>query len=144
MHDLPHFCCQNVACPDFGKRGHGNLTVCGHYGPRRRRLLYCRSCHARFSERKGTPLFDTRLAEAKAVAILHHLAEGCGVRQTARLVGVSKDTVVRYSLRAGGHAQQLHDDLVAFSPPNPGGPVRREVVLRRQEGEALRPRRPRR
>jgi transposase-like protein len=124
MHDLTLFCCQNTACPDFGRRGHGNLTVCGHYGPRRCRLLYCRSCKARFSERKGTPLFDTRLDEAKAVAILHHLAEGCGVRQTARLVGVSKDTVVRYSLRAGGHAQQLHDDLVAFSPPNPGGPVR--------------------
>jgi hypothetical protein len=33
---------------------------------------------------------------------------------------------------------------VAFSPKDPRGPVRREVVLRRQEGEALRPRRPRR
>jgi transposase-like protein len=119
MHDLTVFCCQNAACPDFGRRGHGNLTVCGHYGPQRRRLLYCRSCKARFSERQGTPLFDARLPEAKAIAILHHLAEGCGVRQTARLVGVSKDTVVRYSLRAGTQAQQLHDELVAFSPQHP-------------------------
>jgi len=116
MHDLSAFCCQNTDCPDCGKRGHGNLTVCGHYGPHRRRLLYCRSCKARFSERKGTPLFDTRLSEDKATAVLHHIAEGCGVRQTARLTGVSKDTVLRYSLRAGEHARQLHDDLVAFSP----------------------------
>jgi transposase-like protein len=119
MHDLTVFCCQNTACPDFAKRGHGNLTVCGHYGPQRRRLLYCRSCKARFSERLGTPLFDARLPEAKAIAILHHLAEGCGVRQTARLVGVSKDTVVRYSRRAGTQAQHLHDELVAFSPQHP-------------------------
>jgi transposase-like protein len=119
MHDLTAFCCQNTRCTDFGKRGHGNLTVCGHYGKQQRRLLYCRSCKARFSERKGTPLFDTRLPEGKAVAVLHHIAAGCGIRQTARLTGVSKDTVVRYSLRAGEHAQQLHDDLVAFSPKDP-------------------------
>ena len=39
--------------------------------------------------------------------------------RTSRLVGVSKDTVVRYSVQAGGHAQQLHDELVAFSPRRP-------------------------
>ena len=40
------------------------------------------------------------------------------------LVGVNKDTVVRYGLLAGGHARQLHDELVAFSPSDQGGPVR--------------------
>jgi len=124
MEDLSRFCCQNAECADYGKRGHGNLTVCGHYGRQRRRLLYCRTCKARFSERKGTPLFDTRLPPDKAVAVLHHLAEGCGVRQTARLTGVSKDTVVRYGLRAGDHAHQLHDELVGFSPRDPGTPTR--------------------
>jgi hypothetical protein len=33
---------------------------------------------------------------------------------------------------------------VALSPPDPRGPVRRKVVVRRQEGEALRPRQRRR
>jgi transposase-like protein len=141
--DLSRFCCQNPACPDYGQRGHGNLTTCARYGKHRRRLPYCRSCKARFSERKGTPLFDTHLPPDKALAVLAHLAEGIGVRKTARLVGVSKDTVVRFALKAGGHAQQLHDELVGFSPPDPRGTVRREVVVRRQEGEALRPRRPR-
>ena len=124
MDDLKTFCCQNSDCPDYGQRGHGNLTVCGRYGRHQRRLLYCRTCKARFSERKGTPPFDTRLPEAQVVAVLHHLAEGCGVRQTGRLVGVSKDTVVRYSLRAGDHAGQLHDELVAFSRSDPRSPVR--------------------
>jgi transposase-like protein len=114
--DLSAFCCQNTACPDYGRRGRGNLTVPMRYGPRQRRLLRCKTCKARFSERKGTPLFDTRLPEDKVVAVLHHLAEGVGVRKTGRLVGVTANTVVRYGLRAGGHAQQLHDELVAFSP----------------------------
>jgi transposase-like protein len=117
--DLSHFCCQNPDCPDYGKRGHGNLTVPMRYGTHGRRLLRCRTCKARFSERKGTPLFDARLPEQKVVALLHHVAEGVGVRKTSRLVGVSKDTVVRYSVQAGGHAQQLHDELVAFSPSDP-------------------------
>jgi transposase-like protein len=119
MDDLSTFCCQNQDCPDYGQRGKGNLTVCMRYGRQQRRLLYCKRCKARFSERKGTPLFDTRLPEPKLVTVLEHIAEGCGIRQTARLCGVSKDTVVRYSVRAGEHAQQLHDELVAFSPSDP-------------------------
>ena len=142
--DLSAFCCQNPRCPDYGQRGRGNLTVPMRYGPQQRRLLRCKTCKARFSERKGTPLFDTRLPEDQAVAVLRHIAEGVGVRKTSRLVGVSKDTVVRYSVQAGGHARQLHDELVAFSPEEGGGAVRREVVVGGKEGEALRPRRPRR
>jgi transposase-like protein len=123
MDDLGRFCCLNPDCPDYGRRGHGNLTAPARYGPHRRRLLRCRTCKARFSERKGTPLFDTRLPPEKAVAVLRHLADGCGVRQTGRLVGVNKNTVVRLGLQAGGQARRLHDELVAFSPRDAGGPV---------------------
>jgi transposase-like protein len=119
MDDLARFCCQNPGCPDYGKRGHGNLTVPMRYGTHQRRLLRCRTCKTRFSERKGTPLFDSRLPEDKALAILEHLAEGCGVRKTGRLVKVNKNTVGRYSLLAGDHARQLHEERVAFSPSNP-------------------------
>ena len=119
MDDLRLFCCQNPDCPDYGRRDHGNLTVCGHYGTRQRRLLYCKTCKARFSELKGTPLLGSRLPRDKVLAILEHLADGCGIRQTARLVGVSKDTVIRYAALAGEHARQLHDELVAFSPSDP-------------------------
>jgi transposase-like protein len=87
-------------------------------------MLACRTCQQRFSERKGTPLFDTRLAEDKAVSVLQHIQEGCGVRKTSRLVGVNKNTVVRLSVQAGRHAEQLHDELVAFSPSDPRGAVR--------------------
>ena len=121
--DLHHFCCLNAACADYGKRDAGNLTVPMRYGPHQRRLLRCRTCKQRFSERKGTPLFDCRLPHGQLLDVLRHLADGCGVRQTARLVGVCKDTVVRLAKVAGRHARQLHDELVAFSPQHPGSPV---------------------
>ena len=124
MDDLSHFCCQNPACADYGLRGRDNLRVGFRYGKQRRRLLVCRTCQARFSERTGTALFATRLPQEKAVAVFQHLHEGCGVRQTGRLVGVDKDTVGRYALKAGSHAHDTHDEAVAFSPGDPRSPVR--------------------
>jgi LacI family transcriptional regulator len=122
--DLARFCCHNPDCPQHGRRDAGNLSVCGRFGKANHRLLYCNACQARFSEFKGTPLFNAKLPHEKILAILEHLAEGCGVRQTARLVGVNKDTVTRLALLAGAHAKATHDELVAFSPRDPRGPVR--------------------
>ena len=99
--DLSGFCCQNPDCSDYGRRGLGNLTVPARYGPSGRRVLRCRTCKARFSERKGTALFGAQLSEDKAVALLQHIAEGVGVRKTSRLLGVNKNTVLRYCRRAG-------------------------------------------
>ena len=138
MDDLAKFCCLNPACTEHGKRDAGNLSVCDHYGPnKQRRMLYCSGCKARFSERKGTPLFRATLPEDKIVAVLNHIEEGCGIRKTGRLVGVNKNTVVRYSLLAGKHAKDGHDELVAFSPSDPGGSVRRKMGLCGQKGKTL-------
>jgi transposase-like protein len=125
MDDLSRFCCLNKACLDHGRRGSENLSVTGRYGPgKARRMLRCRTCKARFSERKGTPLFDARLPPEKVESVLEHVAEGCGVRQTGRLCRVAPNTVARYSRIAGEHARDAHDELVAISPPDRGGPVR--------------------
>lgn len=143
MDDLARFCCQNSECPDYGKRGGENLSVCSRYGSNKQwRMLRCRTCKMRFSERKGTPLFGSDLPPEKVRAILEHIAEGCGVRETSRLVGVHRDTVMRYSRLAGNHARQMHDELVVVSPRDSGGTVRRKVVVRGEKGKALRSGRP--
>jgi IS1 family transposase/transposase-like protein len=117
MDDLAQFCCQNSQCLDFGRRGAGNLTITGRLGKSKQyRLLYCRSCRDRFSERKGTPLYRSHLPEDKVTSILEHVHEGCGVLKTARLVKVHPDTVSRYGRAAGDHGRSAHDDLVAHSP----------------------------
>jgi len=79
-------------------------------------MLRGRTCKARFSERKGTPLFDARLPAEKVESVLEHVAEGSGVRQTGRLCRVAPDTVARYSRLAGTHARDAHDELVRLSP----------------------------
>src|SRR3954463_8058251 len=105
MDDLSRFRCLNSECPEHGKRGAGNLTVCHRYGPGgAKRMLRCRACKARSSERKGTPLFGSHLPTEKALSVLHHIAEGNGVRKTGRLVGVNRETVARYGRKAGAHA----------------------------------------
>jgi transposase-like protein len=120
MDDLARFCCQNAACSLYGRRNAGNLSVCDRYGKYQQiRLLYCKSCKARFSERKGTPLFHSCLPSEKALSVFQHLDDGNGVRQTERLVGVHRDTVMRLARLAGAHARDSHEELVAFSPRDP-------------------------
>ena len=114
---IEHFFCHNSACPDHGKRGHGNLYFRGWSGRDRQiRMVYCRTCKRSHSQRKGTALERSQLPPDKAVAVLDHLREGCGVRATSRLTGVSRDTTSRYLAKAGDQAKNLHDELVAFSP----------------------------
>src|SRR5262245_60603401 len=117
MDDLSRFCCQNSRCPGSGRRDAGNLTVTGRLGKSRQfRLLYCRTCRGRFSERKGTPLYRAHLPEDTVTSILDHIREGCGVLKTARLVKVHPDTVSRYGRAAGEHSRAAHDELVAHTP----------------------------
>ena len=126
MHPKPHyktddlniFCCQNPDCPDYGKRDQNNLTVCGVYGAHDYRLLRCKTCKGRFSERKGTVLFNSKIDSETAISVLEHISEGCGLRKTSRLTQVSLGTVYRLSREAGKHAKMAHDELVAFSPTN--------------------------
>ena len=103
-------------------------------------MLDCRTCHARFSERKGTPLFQARLPEAKGEAVLAPSAAGCGVRKTGRLGGVNRERVARYAVLAGAPAHAWSDERVAGFPPDARGAMRGKVGLRGQEGKARRPR----
>jgi len=120
MDDLSRFCCQNHDCPLHGQRGVGNLSVCDRYGKHQQiRLLYCKACKSRFSERKGTTLFHSCLPQEKAISVLQHLVEGSGIRQTERLVGVHRDTVMRLARLEGGHSRSTHDEVVGFSPRDP-------------------------
>ncbi len=105
--DLSRFCCQNRSCPDHGQPGRDNLKVDSRYGKHNQyRMLLCRTCKKRFSERKGSPLFGSQLAAETLARIVQHLKDGKGIRETARLTGVNRNTVVRYSQRIGQLGQE--------------------------------------
>ena len=132
MDDLKNFCCQNKNCPKHGVRGEDNIRVRATYGPNDTRLLYCLICKKPFSEHRGTVFFDSRLPKETVVSLLEHVVEGNGMRKTGRLLKVDHDTVSRYTRLAGEHAEELHDELVAFSLQSP---TFRRVVFPECSGE---------
>ena len=109
--EVSDLCCVNSQCPDYGKRGAGNLVCRKLFGKERWRFVRCRTCQQEFSERRGTALFGVHLPTAKALSVLEHVADGCGVRQTSRLTGASTNTVMRLTQKAGAHAAAIHDEL---------------------------------
>lgn len=109
---LDSLACVNARCELYGQAGAGNLTVRKVYGKDRIRYLRCQACGAEFSERKNTALWNTKVRETKAVAVGEHLAEGCSLKGTARLVKVDASTVRRLNQRLGEHGQRFHAEQV--------------------------------
>jgi hypothetical protein len=69
------------------------------------------------------------------LAVPRHLAGGRGARQAGRLVGVDKDTVARYGLRACGHGVELA--RLAAQPPAGPSPSRPPAVEAAQVPQAV-------
>jgi len=84
-HPIEHFCCQNSDCSAHGLRNQGHLRYEGYSGRKKQiRMIRCKTCLARFSERKGTALEHGRLPVNKAISVFDHLGEGGGTRSTGR------------------------------------------------------------
>jgi hypothetical protein len=94
--ELDRFACPNPVCKDYGKAGVGNIALYTRYGRKQVRLLICNSCGKTFSELKGTPFWDSRLDWDTIEKIYKTLLDGQGIRATARLHHLSKNTVKRY------------------------------------------------
>jgi hypothetical protein len=110
--ELAHNFCPNQECPDYGKKGRGNLVCSGTYGPRQTKLLCCRSCGTRFSERRNTLFFGLHTDEDTIEQVVRCLAEGKSIRLTAKQMGINKNTVQRIYERAGIHCQRVLTELM--------------------------------
>lgn len=113
MGDYEQFFCPNEHCKNYGLRGHGNIAFRAKYGKdKSRELLYCRTCGIRFASTRASALFGLHLSAETIRQIIHHAAEGVGVRATARLLSLDKDTVNRVILRAGEHCAHVLSGLL--------------------------------
>ena len=114
MADMDKHFCPNASCTQYRLRNQGNIAVRGQYGKDKSRdLLYCRTCGKRFAATQGSALFGLHLPAETVRAIIHHAAEGVGVRATARLLELDKDTVNRVILRVGEHCATVLSHLLA-------------------------------
>ncbi len=113
MTDIENAFCPNKDCKEYGMLKYGNIASRGKYGKDKTKdLLYCRTCGKRFAPTRSTAFFGLHLSDEKITQIIHHAAEGVGVRATARLLNTNKDTVNRVILRAGEHCEIVLSNLL--------------------------------
>jgi len=99
-----HFC-PHVGCNYQGWVGLGNLRANGHPSGGPWRQFYCRSCMGYFLETHGTLFHGKRVAVELMVRVLACLAEGLGIRATARVFEVDPNTVLQWLVEAAEHLQ---------------------------------------
>jgi transposase-like protein len=108
-----HFC-PNPACAYRGWVGWGNLRANGHPNGGPWRQLLCVVCRRYFLETLGTLFHGKRVAVELIVRVIACLAEGLGIRGTARVFEVDPNTVLQWLVEAAEQLQAfsrhvLHD-----------------------------------
>jgi IS1 family transposase len=98
-----HFC-PNPACAYRGWVGWGNLRANGHPNGGPWRQLLCVVCRGYFLETLGTLFHGKRESIELIVRVIACLAEGLGIRGTARVFEVDANTVLQWLVEA---AEQL-------------------------------------
>jgi len=112
MLDIDKYFCANEHCSHYGLRGKGNIIKYGTYGKHKRQMLLCNVCKRKFSETRNTAFFGTKYSEETIRKIILCVAEGNGVRNTARILGLSKDAVNRIIKLAGDHCDNVLSNLL--------------------------------
>lgn len=109
--DSAKFYCPNKSCADFGKRGLNNIVVYDTYGKLRRRLLRCRTCNIKFSERRITFSFGLHTEEGKIREVIRFLLAGKSIRATASAARIDKDTVHRIWKKFLSYCEESMDSI---------------------------------
>src|SRR6266436_4198637 len=141
-----HFC-PKANCDYWGWVGLGNIRANGHPngGPWRQR--HYTNCGGSFQETHGTPLHGTRVALDVLVWAVGALAEGLGIRATARVFEVDPNTVLQWLVEAAEqfkafsgyclcdvHVRQLQlDELYAVLRGVKNGEISEDDAIKRLE-----------
>jgi len=102
-----HFC-PHAGCAYRGWLGWGNLRANGHPSGGPWRQYHCTACKGYFLETHGTLFHGKQAAVELIVRVLACLAEGLGIRATARVFEVDPNTVLSWLVEAA-------EQLCAFS-----------------------------
>jgi IS1 family transposase len=94
-----HFC-PAPGCSYRGWLGRGNIRANGHPGGKAWRQLQCVSCRGYFYETHGTIFHGKRASQELIVRVMACLAEGLGIRGTARVFEIDPNTVLGWLVEA--------------------------------------------
>jgi len=107
------FACPNPDCPRFGELSGGNIRHRSWTGKRKDiERLRCADCGVEFSERRGTLLSHSKLAESVVVLLLKCQRWGVCDEGTADICDVDLKTVHRFQNVAADRARRHHDQAV--------------------------------
>jgi hypothetical protein len=141
-----HFC-PHAGCDYRGWRGFGNLRANGHPNGGPWRQFHCTSCQGYFLETHGTIFHGKQAAVERIVRVVACLAEGLGIRATARVFEVAPHTVLQWLVEAAEqlrtfsasflcdlHLEQLQlDELYAVLRDRKAGETSDDEAIRRLE-----------
>ncbi len=97
-----HFC-PHTDCDYRGWRGMHNLRANGHPNGGPWRQLHCTACEGYCPEHHGTIFHGKQAAVELLVRVVACLAEGLGIRATARVFEVALTTVLQWLTEAAEH-----------------------------------------
>jgi IS1 family transposase len=101
--DTSRHVCPHIGCRYRGWLGLGNLRANGHPSGGPWRQFQCTSCQGYFPEHHGTIFHGKQVAVELIVRVLACLAEGLGIRATARVFEVDPNTVWHWLVEAAEH-----------------------------------------
>jgi IS1 family transposase len=141
-----HFC-PHPECAYRGWLGMNNLRANGHPNGGPWRQLHCTACEGYFPEHHGTIFYGKQAAVELIVHVLACLAEGLGIRATARVFEVDANTVLQWLVEAAEqlrafsayflcnlHLEQLQlDELYAVLRDLKAGEINNDEAIRRLE-----------
>jgi IS1 family transposase len=139
-----HFC-PHRGCRYRGWLGLGNLRANGHPSGGQWRQFHCTACQGYFPEHHGTLFHGKRVSVDLIVHVIGCLAEGLGIRGTARVFEVDPNTVLHWLVEAAEqlkaftsyflcevHVQQLQlDELYAVLSAVKDGEMSEEEAIQR-------------
>jgi IS1 family transposase len=97
-----HFC-PDADCAYHGWLGRGNIRSNGHPGGQLWRQLQCVAWHGYFYETHGTIFHGKRSSAELIVRVIACLAEGLGIRGTARVFEIDPNTVLQWLVEGAEH-----------------------------------------
>jgi IS1 family transposase len=141
-----HFC-PHTGCRYRGWLGLNNLRSNGHPHGGPWRQFHCTSCNGYFPEHHGTIFHGKQASGERIVRVLACLAEGLGIRATARVFEVDPNTVLHWLVEAAEqlrafsayflcdvHVRQLQlDELYAVLREVKSGEISEDEAIKRLE-----------
>src|SRR2546423_9582610 len=78
--------------------------------------FYCAVCFKSFIGPQDKPLDSMYLPIEKAIQCIHQLVEGCSLRSTERITGVSLHTILNLLTLVGSNCERLLDERIQNVP----------------------------